>query len=151
MPSVGDIEKDLTFWSGKVVKVAGAIIGNGNDEVGYRSFEGGLAVKILDDYHLSWDAGLVDVRYSADAVYTGSLPAGFNVVYIYGPTYHDDGRVEYPEWWPKQQKTAAKGKMLRRILLNQITILNAFSYLAPGETEDAIKATREILSDCTKE
>lgn len=96
-------EQDHNRCRGRVVRVR--TVGVSNDaDTSERDFPTPIPVTI-EDMPLSWSLDtqeftreeLLDVYYSAD----GAVPdqPDEHVWWVYGPTYHLDGCVEYPEWW----------------------------------------------------
>lgn len=112
-----EAERDHGHWRGKVVQVRYAGVSDGFDLRDVKFSQSHPAT--VADGELDWhndcqedddDGGLLDVHYTA----SGDVPGHpeQHIWWIPGPTYYIDGRVVYPEWWPKNG-TPAHAEVLR--------------------------------------
>lgn len=96
-------EQDYHNFRGKVVLATEANLVYG-DETTYVMFDKPVVVKLCDSDFTSWNfqdhqnEAVLDTYYEAEAMEQHNLPAGSHIWWVYGPTYHQDGRVEPPKW-----------------------------------------------------
>lgn len=111
------IVADHAAWRGKTVKTKTVVGGNGDesgDWAGWIDLPKAIEVTVVDrpitlddtDEHDCEEA--VDTYYPIAEVGPWSnlkhVPDDVTGKTIDGPTYHYDGRVGYPSWWPKPPK-----------------------------------------------